>query len=67
MFGCFQTILNEIRSLGITFDNYDDIDKILRSKVEIIGYNIESKESGHHVPWRTYWNLKGPWTRTSIR
>ena len=26
-----QTILNELRSLGRTFDNYDHIDKILRS------------------------------------
>lgn len=31
MIGCFQTILNEFMSLGITFDNYDHIDKILRS------------------------------------
>jgi len=31
MFGRFETILNELRSLGITFDNYDHIDKILRS------------------------------------
>ena len=31
MFGCFQTILNELRSLGRTFDNYDHIDNILRS------------------------------------
>jgi len=30
MFKCFQTILNEIRSLGRTYDNYDHIDKILR-------------------------------------
>ncbi|KAG4909350.1 hypothetical protein JHK87_055466 [Glycine soja] len=29
MIGCFQTILNEFMSLGITFDNYDHIDKIL--------------------------------------
>ena len=31
MFGHFQTILNELRSLGITYDNYDHIDRILRS------------------------------------
>jgi len=31
MFGCFQTISNELRSLGRTYDNYDHIDKILRS------------------------------------
>jgi len=31
MFGCFQTILNELRSLGRTYNNYDKIDKILRS------------------------------------
>ncbi|KAG4924582.1 hypothetical protein JHK87_050122 [Glycine soja] len=31
MFGCIQTILNELRSLGRTYDNYDHIDKILRS------------------------------------
>jgi len=30
MFGCLQTILNELRSLGRTYDNYDRIDKILR-------------------------------------
>ena len=28
---CLQTILNELRSLGRTYDNYDHIDKILRS------------------------------------
>ena len=31
MFSRFQTILNELRSLGRTYDNYDHIDKILRS------------------------------------
>jgi len=31
MFGCFQTILNELRSLGRHYDNYDHIDKILWS------------------------------------
>ena len=31
MFGCFQTILNELRSLDKTYDNYNHIDKILRS------------------------------------
>ena len=31
MFGRFQTILNELRSLDITYDNYDHIDKILIS------------------------------------
>ena len=31
VFGRFQTILNELRSLGKTYDNYDHIDKILRS------------------------------------
>ncbi|KAG5054364.1 hypothetical protein JHK85_006874 [Glycine max] len=31
MFGCFQANLNELRSLGRTYDNYDHIDKILRS------------------------------------
>ena len=31
MFECFQTILNELRALCRTFDNYDNIDKILRS------------------------------------
>jgi len=31
MFGCIQTIINELRSLGRTYDNYDHIDKILRS------------------------------------
>ena len=28
---CFQTILKELRSLARTYDNYDHIDKILRS------------------------------------
>ena len=31
MFGCIQTILNELRSLGKTYDDYDHTDKILRS------------------------------------
>jgi len=31
MFRHFQTILNELRSLGRTYDNYDHINKILRS------------------------------------
>jgi len=31
MFSNFQAILNELRSLGRTFNNYDHIDKILRS------------------------------------
>uniref|UniRef100_A0A0R0F0B4 CCHC-type domain-containing protein n=1 Tax=Glycine max TaxID=3847 RepID=A0A0R0F0B4_SOYBN len=31
MFGCFQTILNELRSFVRTYDNYDHINKILRS------------------------------------
>ena len=31
MFGCFQTILNELRPIGRTYDNYDHIEKILRS------------------------------------
>jgi len=31
MLGRFQTILNELRSLCKTFDNYDHIDEILRS------------------------------------
>jgi len=31
MFGRFQTILNEPRSLSRTYDNYDYIDTILRS------------------------------------
>jgi len=31
MFGNFQTILNELRSLGRTYHNYNHIDKILRS------------------------------------
>ena len=31
MFGHFQTILNELCCLYKTFDNYDNIDKILRS------------------------------------
>jgi len=31
MFGHFQTILNELRSLSRNFDNYDHIDKILWS------------------------------------
>lgn len=30
MFGHFQTILNELKSLGRTIDNYDRIGKILR-------------------------------------
>ena len=30
MFRRFQSILNELRSLGIIYDNYDHIDKILR-------------------------------------
>ena len=30
MFGRFQTILNELRSLGRTYDNHDHIDKIQR-------------------------------------
>ena len=28
---CLQTILNELRSLGRTYNNYDHIEKILRS------------------------------------
>jgi len=31
MFGCFQTILNELRCLNKIFNNYDNIDKILRT------------------------------------
>jgi len=31
MFGRFQTILNELCCLNRTFDNYDNIDKIIRS------------------------------------
>ena len=31
MFGHFQTILNALRSLGKTYDNYVHIDKILKS------------------------------------
>jgi len=31
MFKLFQTILNELRPLGRTYDNYDHINKILRS------------------------------------
>jgi len=31
MFGHFQTILYELHSLGRHYDNYDHIDKILRS------------------------------------
>ena len=31
IFWSFQTILNELRSQGRTYDNYDYIDKILRS------------------------------------
>ena len=31
IFGRFQTILNELHCLNKTFDNYDNIDKILRS------------------------------------
>ncbi|KAH1212279.1 hypothetical protein GmHk_14G040521 [Glycine max] len=31
MFGHFQPILNKLRSPGRTYDNYDNIDKILRS------------------------------------
>lgn len=31
MFGHFQTILNELKGLGMPFDNYDHIHKILRS------------------------------------
>ncbi|KHN44103.1 hypothetical protein glysoja_037990 [Glycine soja] len=31
MFGHFQTILNQLIYLGRTYDNYDHIDKILRS------------------------------------
>ena len=31
MFGRFQTILNELHCLNKTFDDYDNIDKILRS------------------------------------
>ena len=31
MFGCFQTILNELCCLKKTFDNYDNIEKTLRS------------------------------------
>ena len=30
MFRRFQTILNELRSLGRTYDNYDHMDKVLR-------------------------------------
>ena len=51
MFGCFQANLNELRSLGRTYDNYDHIDKILKSpsrkwrpRVTILGVlkNLES-------------------------
>jgi len=49
MFRCFQTILNELRSLGITDDNYDHIDKIFEKfiyKVETTGNNAKNiKES----------------------
>ena len=31
MLGCFQTILNELRSIDRTYDKYDHIDKILIS------------------------------------
>ncbi|KAG5054631.1 hypothetical protein JHK85_007141 [Glycine max] len=31
MFVHFQTILNELRSLGRTYDNYNHIDKIMRN------------------------------------
>ncbi|KAL2330586.1 hypothetical protein Fmac_018167 [Flemingia macrophylla] len=31
MFGKFQTIINELSFLGGTYDNFDHIDKILRS------------------------------------
>lgn len=30
MFSIFQTILNELKSLGKSYDNFDNIDKILR-------------------------------------
>ena len=49
MLGRFQTILNELRSLGITYNNYDHVDKILRS--------LSRKLRPHVVAWRTlYWN-----------
>ena len=54
MFKCFQTILNELRSLDRTYDNYDHIDKILRSlsrKWGTTGNNTKSlKESVFYVP-----------------
>nr|KYP46541.1 hypothetical protein KK1_031893 [Cajanus cajan] len=31
MFGRFQTIINELLFLGRTYDNFDHIDKLLRS------------------------------------
>jgi len=31
MFGCFLTILNELHYPGRHYDNYDHVDKILRS------------------------------------
>ncbi|RDX91504.1 hypothetical protein CR513_26511, partial [Mucuna pruriens] len=33
MFGRFQTIINNLKSLGKTYDNYDHITKIFRSHV----------------------------------
>ena len=31
MFGCFQTIMNKLRSLGRHYDMYDHIDKVLQN------------------------------------
>jgi len=42
MFGHFQTILNELRSLGITYDNYDHIDRILETAGNIANNLKES-------------------------
>jgi len=33
MFRCFQKILNELRSLGRTYHNYDNIDKIFEKSI----------------------------------
>jgi len=54
MFGCFQTILNELRCLNKIFDNYDNIENFLKSL---------SKK----VDTRGDWNLKGSRARTLTR
>nr|KYP31613.1 hypothetical protein KK1_047976 [Cajanus cajan] len=41
MFGRFQTIVNELSFLGRTYDNFDHIDKLLRSYFSESAKNLE--------------------------